>query len=305
MVERHPVLRLVAYAVLLVGIAFALAPIYLAICAASVSNTSLLGEGIALVPGDRLIDNLHEVARRTDLGRMLFNSFVVSSVVVIGKLALSSITAYAVVYFRSRFRHVIFFGVLATLLLPVEVRIVPTYAVASDLFEPLKTILRATHLDTVLATLTGLQFTASLNLLDTYAGLTLPLVASATGTFLFRQFYQTVPAELSEAARLDGAGPVRFFFDILLPLSRANFAALGTIVFISTWKDYMWPLLMTSRQDMRTIVLGVASFVPTEASQAPEWSLMMAAALVGMAPPLVAIALMQRWFVKGVTGIGK
>jgi sn-glycerol 3-phosphate transport system permease protein len=209
---------------------------------------------------------------------------------------LASTSAFAAVYFHSRIRHVVFWGTFITLLLPLEVRIVPTYAVASDLFEPLRT---------VLAFFTGLHLHLSLNLLDSYAGLSLPLVASATGTFLFRQFYLTVPPELSEAARMDGAGPLRFFIDILLPLSKANFSALGTIVFLSTWKDYMWPLVATSRPEMRTMALGISTFLPTETGQPPEWNLVMAAALIALAPPLVVIGLTQRWFVRGVTGVSK
>lgn len=305
MIERRPLLTAFAYAILILGLIFAIGPLYLVLCSASVSNQQLLSNGIALLPGPQLIDNLQAVARRTDIGRQLFNSLMVSSLVVIGKLALSSITAFAVVYFRSPFRPLIFWTLFATLLLPLEVRIIPTYAVASDLFEPLKTILQSTGLDTLIASVAGIRIEPSLNLLNTYSGLSLPLIASATGTFLFRQFYQTIPPELSEAALMDGAGPIRFFIDILLPLSKTNFAALGTIVFISTWKDYMWPLVVTSQENMRTVVLGMATFLPTESGQWPEWNLLMAAALFAFIPPVIVIALMQRWFVKGLVGVGK
>jgi sn-glycerol 3-phosphate transport system permease protein len=296
MVERHPLLKAATFACLLLSLVFALGPIYLALCSASVTSQQILQHGLALRPGDRLWENLSAVVHRADIGHMLLNSCVVSLIVVIGKLALASTSAFAAVYFRSRIRHVVFWGTFITLLLPLEVRIVPTYGVASDLFEPLRTTLLA---------MTGLQLHLSLNLLDSYAGLSLPLMASATGTFLFRQFYLTVPAELAEAARMDGAGPLRFFIDILLPLSKANFAALGTIVFLTTWKDYMWPLVATSRPEMRTIALGISTFLPTETGQPPEWNLVMAAALVALAPPLVVIGLTQRWFVRGVTGVGK
>lgn len=305
MVERHRAFHLCCYAILLLGVLFALGPLYVAFCSASVPNQQLQKHGIALLPGAHLLDNLREVSRRVDIGRMLFNSLVVSSVVVLGKLALSSVTAYAVVYFRSPLRHLIFWGVFLTLLLPLEVRIVPTYAIASDLYEPLKAVLHATGLDVLLTSLAGVRVAPSLNLLDTYAALSLPLMASATGTFLFRQFYQTVPVELSEAARIDGAGAVRFFFDILLPLSKTNLAALGTIAFITTWKEYMWPLVATHQGSMRTVAVGVASFFPTEASQLPEWNLVMAAALAAFIPPVLVIALLQRWFVKGVIGANK
>ena len=305
MIERHAGFAVAGYAVLALGVLFALGPLYLTFCAASVPNEQLLNHGAAFLPGGRLFDNLSKVAHRTDLGRMLFNSFVVSSVVVAGKLALSSITAYAVVFFRAPIRNFIFWSVFATLLLPLEVRIIPTYAIASDLFEPLKTLLQVTGLDSLILSLAGIRILPTVNLLDTYTGLSLPLVASATGTFLFRQFYRTVPAELVEAARIDGAGPIRFFIDVVLPLSRTNFAALGTIVFISTWKDYMWPLVVTDQASMRTITLGVASFFPTDTSQLPEWNLVMAAALIAFIPPVIVIAVMQRWFVKGVIGAGR
>lgn len=296
MVERHPWLKAITLLLLMLGVMLALAPIYLAVCSASVSSEQILAHGLALLPGSRLLENLHAVIRRADIGHMLLNSFVVATIVVAGKLALASTSAFAVVYFRSRVRHLVFWATFATLLLPLEVRIVPTYAVASDLFEPLRT---------VLAAVTGLHLSWSLNLLDNYAGLSLPLMASATGTFLFRQFYLTIPEELSEAARMDGAGPLRFFIDILLPLSKANFAALGTIVFLSTWKDYMWPLVATSRADMRTISLGISTFLPTETGQPPEWNLVMAAALIALLPPLIVIGLTQRWFVRGITGTDK
>lgn len=296
MVERHPLLKMATLALLMLSVVCALGPIYLALCSASVTSQQILLHGLALWPGGHLRENLAAVLHRADIGHMLLNSFIVSSIVVAGKLALASTSAFAAVYFRSRVRHLVFWGTFITLLLPLEVRIVPTYAVASDLIEPLRT---------VLAAFTGLHLHVSLNLLDSYAGLSLPLMASATGTFLFRQFYLTVPAELSEAARMDGAGALRFFIDILLPLSKANFAALGTIVFLTTWKDYMWPLVATSRPDMRTIALGISTFLPTETGQPPEWNLVMAAALIALAPPLVMMGLAQRWFVRGVTGVGK
>ncbi|HEY4091231.1 MAG TPA: ABC transporter permease subunit [Luteibacter sp.] len=296
MVERHPLLNATTLVLLVLGLVAALGPIYLAVCSASVTSHQILVHGLALIPGDRLWENLGAVLHRADIGRMLLNSCAVSLIVVAGKLALASTSAFASVYFHSRIRHVVFWCTFATLLLPLEVRVVPTYAVASDLLSPLRTIVEW---------LTGLRLNLSINLLDSYAGLSLPLMASATGTFLFRQFFLTIPDELAEAARMDGAGPWRFFVDILLPLSKANFAALGTIVFLATWKDYMWPLVATSRPEMQTIALGTATFLPTETGQPPEWNLVMAAALLALAPPLVVIGLTQRWFVRGVTGVGK
>ncbi len=292
MIEHNRLFNAGAYLLLILGLVFALGPLYMAVCSATVSNPQLFAHGLAVIPGDQLLENLQQVTRRLDLLRLLGNSLLVATLVVIGKLTLSALTAFAVVYFRSRYSSVIFFAVLGALLLPLEVRIIPTYSVASDLLAPVRSLLHWL----------GIQWLPlpTINLLDSYPGLALPLIASATGTFLFRQFYQTLPAELVEAARMDGAGPWRFFIDILLPLSKTNFAALGTLVFIGAWKDYLWPLVATNREDMRTLVLGVASFLPTDATQVPEWNLLMAAAVVSMLPPILVIALMQRWFVKGL-----
>jgi len=297
MVERSPLLNTLAYGLLALGMIFALGPLYLALCAATVSNAQLLNQGIPLLPGDQWLHNVAQVSQRINLLRLMGNSLLVATLVVIGKLTLSALTAFAVVYFRGPFKSLIFFAVLGTLLLPVEVRIIPTYAVAGDLLGPLRTLLHALGITAVPV--------PTLNLLDSYPGLALPLMASATGTFLFRQFYKTLPADLVEAVRLDGAGPWRFFFDILLPLSKANFAALGTLVFIGAWKDYLWPMVATNRPEMRTLVLGIASFAPTDSTQLPEWNLLMAATIVSLIPPILVIALMQRWFAKGLVGVDR
>lgn len=305
MVERHRIVTVSCYVILALGVVFAIGPLYIGFCAASAQNRELMERGLPLVPSHYLAANIHTLAQDLDIWRMLFNSFIVAGIVTIGKLALSSVTAYAVVYFRSPWRHFIFWSVLLTLLLPLEVRIIPTYAIAADLLEPFKALLRATHLAEPLSTLLGIRVAPSLSLLDTYAGLSLPMIASATGTFLFRQFYRTVPPELVEAARIDGVGPIRFFVDILLPLSKTNLAALGTIAFISSWKEYVWPLVATNQSSLRTIAIGVANFFPTDAGQLPDWSLVMAAALLAWIPPMLVIALLQRWFVKGVVDAAK
>jgi sn-glycerol 3-phosphate transport system permease protein len=297
MVERNRLLNAFAYTLLAMGLIFALAPLYMALCAATVTNDQLLTQGLPILPGSELLHNLAQVSQRLDLLRLMENSLLVATLVVIGKLALSALTAFAVVYFRSPFKSVIFFAVLGSLLLPVEVRIIPTYAVAGDVLGPVRSLLLSLGITWVPV--------PTLNLLDSYPGLALPLIASATGTFLFRQFYLTLPPELVEAARMDGAGPWRFFIDILMPLSKANFAALGTLVFIGAWKDYLWPLVATNRSEMRTLVLGVASFAPTDGTQLPEWNLLMAAAVISLLPPILVIALMQRWFTKGLVGVGK
>jgi len=297
MIERNSLLNLLAYGLLSLGVVFALGPLYLAVCSASVTNEQLLTHGLAVVPGNQLVANVVQVSQRLDLLRLIGNSLLVATLVTSGKLALSALTAFAVVYFRSGYTPLIFFVVLGSLLLPIEVRIIPTYAVASDVLGPVRSFLHSVGITAFVV--------PTLNILDSYPGLALPLIASATGTFLFRQFYSTLAPELAEAARMDGASPWRFFVDILMPLSKTNFAALGTIAFIGAWKDYLWPLVATNREEMRTLTLGVARFMPTDATQIPEWNLLMAATVVSFLPPVLVIALMQRWLVKGLTGVDK
>ena len=201
---------------------------------------------------------------------MMWNSLIMALGIVVGKISISILSAYAIVYFRFPFRMFFFWMIFVTLMLPVEVRILPTYEVV-----------------------------ANLGLLNTYPGLVLPLIASATATFLFRQFFLTIPDELAEAARVDGAGPFRFFFDILLPLSRTNIAALFVILFIYGWNQYLWPLLVTTEQNMTTIVMGIQAmlFVPDDIN---EWNITMATAILAMLPPVLIIIVMQRQFVKGL-----
>ena len=206
---------------------------------------------------------------------MMFNSLVMALVIAIGKIAISIVSAFAIVYFRFPLRHFFFWMIFITLMLPVEVRIIPTFKVVSDL-----------------------------GMLDSYAGLTLPLIASATATFLFRQFFMTVPDELLEAARIDGAGPMRFFFDVLLPLSRTSIAALFVIQFIYGWNQYLWPLLITNQESMYTVVIGIKRMI-VGGDALTEWHLVMATAMLAMLPPALVVLLMQRWFVKGLVDTEK
>jgi sn-glycerol 3-phosphate transport system permease protein len=211
-----------------------------------------------------------KAAGPTPMAVMLWNSLVMAVGVAAGKIAISILSAYAIVYFRFPFRMVCFWTIFLTLMLPVEVRIMPTFKVVADL-----------------------------GMLNTYAGLTIPLIASATATFLFRQFFLTVPEELLEAARIDGAGALRFFWSILVPLSRTNIAALFVILFIFGWNQYLWPLLMTTQEGMYTIVLGIKRMTAA-AEAAADWNLVMATAMLAMVPPVVIVVLMQRWFIKGL-----
>jgi sn-glycerol 3-phosphate transport system permease protein len=198
------------------------------------------------------------------------NSFVMAIMVALGKIAISILSAFAIVYFRFPGRNFFFWMIFVTLMLPIEVRIIPTFKVASDL-----------------------------GLLDSYLGLSLPLIASATATFLLRQFFFTIPDELAEAARIDGAGPMRFFFDVVLPLSKTNMAALFVILFILGWNQYLWPLLITSSESMYTVVIGIKRMI-SGGDASTEWNLIMATAMLAMLPPALVVVLMQKWFVKGL-----
>jgi sn-glycerol 3-phosphate transport system permease protein len=277
MIERRPGLVIFRHVVLLAGVCTVMFPIYVAFVASTLSLDQVLAVPMQLWPGDRLIENYSAVIAHgsergssAPVGRMMFNSLVMALAIAIGKISISIISAFAIVYFRFPLRKTFFWMIFVTLMLPVEVRIFPTYKVASDL-----------------------------GLIDTYAGLTLPLIASATATFLFRQFFMTIPGELAEAARIDGAGPLRFFWDIVLPLSRTNIAALFVIMFIYGWNQYLWPLLVTTQESMYTTVIGIKRMI-TGGDAATEWNLVMATAMLAMLPPVLVVILMQRWFVKGL-----
>ena len=282
MIERRPGLAIFRHVALLAGVCTVMFPIYVAFVASTLSLDQVLAVPMQLWPGDRLIENYSAVLAHgsergssAPVGRMMFNSLVMALAIAIGKISISIISAFAIVYFRFPLRKTFFWMIFVTLMLPVEVRIFPTYKVASDL-----------------------------GLIDTYAGLTLPLIASATATFLFRQFFMTIPSELAEAARIDGAGPLRFFWDIVLPLSRTNIAALFVIMFIYGWNQYLWPLLVTTQESMYTTVIGIKRMI-TGGDAATEWNLVMATAMLAMLPPALVVLLMQRWFVKGLVDAEK
>ena len=277
MVERRPALTLIAHLVLILGVALVVAPIWVAFVASTHDAQRLLSGTTPLWPGPHFLENYTAVlasgmqqAGTPPLWLMLANSLVMALGIAIGKIAISLTSAFAVVYFRFPFRMLAFWLIFVTLMLPVEVRILPTYEVA-----------------------------AGLGLLNTYSGLILPLIASATATFLFRQVFMTIPDELLEAARVDGAGPMKFFRDILVPLSRTNIAALFIILFLYGWNQYLWPLLVTTDDAYYTIVMGIQRMVAVPDSE-PVWHLIMATAILAMLPPILIIVLMQRLFVKGL-----
>jgi len=277
MIERRPVLDFVSHAVLIAGALIIAFPLYVAFIASTHSLEDVMRMPMPLLPGEHFLENYRQVltagstkGSKAAVLDMLINSTVMALAIPLGKIAISILSSFAIVYFRFPLRNFFFWMIFVTLMLPVEVRIIPTYQVMSDL-----------------------------GLLNTYAGLTLPLVASATATFLFRQFFMTIPDELAEAARMDGAGPMRFFWDVVLPLSKTTMAALFVIQFIYGWNQYLWPLLITSEEEMYTVVIGIKRMI-VGGDAANEWQLVMATAILAMLPPALVVLLMQKWFVKGL-----
>ena len=265
------------HAILLLGVLVFAFPIYMTLVA-STQDASTIGSGeLTLLPGSHLVENYTAAwfsgggrASPASVHTMMLNSLVMALVIAIGKIAISILSAYAVVFFAFPLRMVFFWMIFITLMLPVEVRIIPTYEVVSNL-----------------------------NLVNSYAGLTIPLIASATATLLFRQFFLTIPDELVEAAKIDGAGPWRFLIDTVIPLSRTNIAALFVILFIYGWNQYLWPLLVTNSPQMTTIVIGIRQMIGNGDTQT-EWHIVMATALLAILPPVAVVVLMQRWFVRGL-----
>ena len=276
MVENRPLLSFVSHVVLAIGVAIVALPLYVTFVASTQTAEQVLNAPMSLLPGTHLIENYAAVLAHgageasAPVGRMMLSSLVTALMIAFGKIVISLLSAFAIVYFRFPFRGLAFWMIFVTLMLPVEVRILPTYKVVSDL-----------------------------HMINTYAGLTVPLIASATATFLFRQFFLTIPDELAEAARIDGAGPMRFFFDVVVPLSRPNIAALFVILFIYGWNQYLWPLLITTDEEMYTTVIGIKRMI-SGGDAATDWNLVMATAMLAMLPPALVVLLMQKWFVKGL-----
>ncbi len=280
MIQTRPWLTYLTHGVLVIGILIVAYPIYFTFVASTHTLQNVVQSPMPSLPGGELFTNYWQAATAglgegsgtaaVGAGRMMFNSLVMALGIAVGKIAISIIAAFAIVYFRFHFRMTAFWLIFLTLMLPVEVRILPTYKVVADL-----------------------------GMLDSYAGLTIPLIASATATFMFRQVFLAVPDELTEAARIDGAGPLRFFWDILLPLSRTNMAALFVILFIFGWNQYLWPLLITTDPDMNTVVMGIKQMFPSGDDYA-DWPVIMATTMMAMVPPVLVVVLMQKLFVKGL-----
>ena len=278
MVENRPWLNAFSHLVLIAGILVVAFPLYVTFVASTRTLEEILSVPMPLLPGDRLWENYSTVlGTGTTLGitsgpvaRMMLNSLVVALAIAFGKIAISIIASFAIVFFRFPLRNFFFWMIFVTLMLPVEVRIIPTFKVVADL-----------------------------GMINSYVGLTLPLIASATATFLFRQFFLTIPDELAEAARIDGAGPMRFFWDVVLPLSKTSIAALFVIQFIYGWNQYLWPLLITTDESMSTAVIGIKRMINT-GDALTEWNLVMATAMLALLPPALVVLLMQKWFVRGL-----
>ena len=261
----------VAHAILIVSVAVLAFPLYYALVISTQTVAQATSVPPSLLPSTAAVDNYAAAWRKAAMGRLLLNSAVMALAIALGKISISLLSAFAIVYFNFRGKQFVFWMIFVTLMLPVPVRIVSTYEVMTVL-----------------------------GWVNTYWGLTVPLMASATGTFLFRQFFQTIPDAMAEAAQLDGAGPLRFLWSFLLPLSKANMAALFVILFVYGWNEYLWPLMVTTTAEMRTAVVGLEALVPRGGSELPEWNVIMAAAMMVLVPPVAVIVCMQRWFVKGL-----
>ena len=256
---------LLIFSVILIGF-----PLYYGFVISTQSMDEVTKVPQSLLPSGYLLENYVKVWNRIHMGRLLINSAVVAVVVSLGKISIATLSAFAIAFFDFRGKQIAFWLIFITLMLPVPVRIISTYQVVSYL-----------------------------GWVDTYAGLTIPLIASATATFLFRQFYLTIPDDMVDAAKIDGAGPLRFLWSILLPNSGANIAAMFVVMFIYGWNQYLWPLMVTSSDKMSVVVVGIASTVPT-GTQPPEWNLVMAAAMMALLPPVLVVIFLQRWFVHGL-----
>lgn len=303
MVERTRFFDIVTQIVLIVGLIFIIAPVYMVFVAASHDFKTVNMVPMPLVPSGHFIENLKTAWKEMGFERVIWTSLIVATGVAVGKIILSSITAFSIVYFNYRLRMLVFWAIFLTLMLPLEVRIVPTYAVAANALSPIQGIIDfvASYIPQVSIKL------PEWNLLNSYEGLILPLIATATGTFLYRQFFLTIPEELTEAAKMDGAGALRFFIDVLLPLSKTNMAALGIIMFVKAWNEYLWPILVvTDQRNFATATIQLGKVVPgLNFGEPPVWNTAMAATLITMTPPLIVVILLQRWFVKGLVSTEK
>ena len=273
MVEKRGLGIWLSHAIMVLGVLIVFFPIWLAFVASTVTQPEIVSPPMPLLPGDQFFINYKKALLagvNVPVGTMLTNSLVMAIGIAVGKIIISLLSAFAIVYFRFPGKKIFFWLIFITLMLPVEVRIVPTY-----------------------------EIIAGFGMLNSYGGLIFPLIASATATFLFRQFFMTVPDELAEAARVDGAKPLRFFWDILIPMSRTNIAALFVILFIYGWNQYLWPLLITTDPEMNTIVMGIKQMFPS-GDDVADWPVIMATSILAMIPPVIVVISMQKLFIRGL-----
>jgi sn-glycerol 3-phosphate transport system permease protein len=306
MIERTRGLDIACHGILILGGLLVCVPIYFAFVVGSHTASEVLAVPPPWLPGDQFLANVATAWQKGNLGRLFVNSFIVAIGITVGKIAVSLLSAFAITYFRFPFRMTAFWLIFASLMLPIEVRILPTYESVANVALPLQWLIDTFDIGRWIGALTGKQVEIALewNMMDSYGGLILPLIASATATFLFRQFFLTVPEELCEAARIDGASPLRFFWSILLPLSWSNTVALAIILFLYGWNQYLWPLLFTTDKDMATAVIGLKNLIPQSDSE-PAWNVAMNAALLVLLPPALVVIGLQRWLVKGLVDSGK
>lgn len=310
MIERTPIFNFITQLILCCGVFAVVFPLWLVFVGATLSIEQINAPHMQFLPGDQMIVNLQAAWTRGLFASRLTTSLFMSLGVAGGKVIIATLTAFGLVYFRFPGRNIVFWLVFLTLMLPIEVLIVPTYAIAANALLPFQTILDLIGLSSLWHMLTGFRLTLDWNLLNSYSGLILPLVATATGTFLFRQFFLTIPDHLLEAAKMDGVGPVRFFREILLPLSVTNMIALFTIMFLASWNQYLWPLVATPDRAGfgTTAVVQLKMLSPTLTTTGggtPDWNVAMAGSLIVMLPPLLLVIFLQRWFVRGLVATDK
>lgn len=308
MVENTPLLNILTHMIMLSGMIILLFPMYLVFNAATLSLQEVNAQPAHLLPGDQFWNNIQEAWVTRDFGQKFLNSLIVALGVVTGKIFIACITAFGLVFFDHRLRMPIFWAVFITLMLPLEVRIVPTYAVAANALQPFQVIMDWTGISWLIRTVSGIEVALEWNMLNSYTGLIVPLIATATGTFLYRQFFLTIPDELVEAAKMDGAGPLRFLAEILVPLSRTNIAALATIMFVYSWNQYLWPLLIITDPSYGVVAVELGKLVPdtnTTGGAIPNWHIAMAGTLIVTVPPVIVVIFMQRWFVRGLINTDK
>lgn len=300
MVENARSFNIVASALLLVGMLYILTPLYLAFTTATQSYEFMLRSGMAWYPGNQFFSNVGRIFTETLIPLQMVNSLIVAVVDAFATCVLSFITAYALVFFGVRWAALVFALILATIMLPLDIRVITTYQVAANVLGPLNALLDITGINALVTQQFGAPIVLEWSVLDTHFGLIAPLVAHGTGTFIFRQFFLVLPKDLVKAAKMDGAGPLRFLWDILLPLSRPSFAAVFVLTFLGGWTQYLWPLVASSTPNMQTAVVGLARLAPQMDGIMPDFPLIMAGAVVVSIVPLVMIAVLQRYLVRGL-----